>query len=111
MGRFIDNKSMPSEAFAVIQDSEYYQRFSYVISSPLQQVMYEDFVMDIVHPSGFKMFSDVTVTGEVSTNNTVMDVSFGADEDYSIYELMIAEESVEPDYTFVWTENSNYIDL
>ena len=65
-GRFIDETSMPSEEFAVIQDSYYYQRFSYSIASPLQQVQFEDFVQDIVHPSGFKMFSDFSFTESVS---------------------------------------------
>ena len=52
---------MPSEKYPVIQDSYYYQWFSYVISSPLQQVEYETFIQDIIHPAGFIQFADVTI--------------------------------------------------
>ena len=60
-GRFIDQTSMISEYWPVIQDSYRYQRFSYVISSPLQEVVYDTFVEKVIHPSGFKRFADVTI--------------------------------------------------
>ena len=60
-GRFIDDTSMLSREYAVIQDSYRYQWFSYVISSPIQQVEYGEFVKDIVHPSGFIQFADLTI--------------------------------------------------
>ena len=60
-GRFIDDKSMLSREYAVIQDSYRYQWFSYVISSPLQQVDYGEFVRKIIHPAGFIQFADLTV--------------------------------------------------
>ena len=58
-GRFITDKSKVSESYPVIQDSEYYQWFSYEIASSLQKVQYETFVKDIIHPAGFQMFSSV----------------------------------------------------
>lgn len=60
-GRFIDQTSMVSEYWPVIQDSFRYQRFSYMISSPLQEVVYDTFVEKVIHPSGFKRFADVTI--------------------------------------------------
>ena len=110
-GRFIDSTSMSSETFAVIQDSYYYQRFSYSIASPMQQVQFEDFVQDIVHPSGFKMFSDFRFTESVSTPSSVIDVSFGAEEDYTIYQLLITQDSTEIDPNYVWTQSGTYIAL
>ena len=110
-GRFIDNSSMPSETFAVIQDSYYYQRFSYSISSPLQQVQFEDFVQDIVHPSGFKMFSDVRITQAVSSPFNAVDVTFSTDEDYSAYNLLISQESTDLERIYVWTQNNQFLDL
>ena len=59
VGKFIDDTSLVSEKYAVIQDSEYYQYFSYAISSSVQEVLYKDFVKDIVHPAGFVMFSEM----------------------------------------------------
>ena len=116
-GSFIDSTSMPSSEFAVIQDSFYYQRFSYNIASPMQQVAFQDFVQDIVHPSGFKMFSDFRFTESVKSPSSAVDVSFNSEEDYSIYELLITESSTtnklnsDDNVDFVWTQNSEYITL
>ena len=60
-GRFIDDTSMVSRSYAVIQDSYRYQWFSYVISSPIQQVDYGEFVREIIHPAGFIQFADLTL--------------------------------------------------
>ena len=110
-GRFIDGTSMPSDTFAVIQDSYYYQRFSYSIASPMQQVQFGDFVQEIIHPSGFKMFSDFRFTESVSSPSEAVDVTFEAEEDYSIYSLLISQESGNSNPLYVWTQNNNYIDL
>lgn len=110
-GRFIDNSSMPSETFAVIQDGYYYQRFSYSISSPLQQVQFEDFVQDIVHPSGFKMFSDVKITQAIASPSNALEVTFSTNEDYSAYNLLISQESTDLQRIYVWTQNNQFLDL
>ena len=60
-GRFIDDTSMISESYAVIQDSYRYQWFSYVIASPIQQVDYGEFVREIIHPAGFIQFADLRI--------------------------------------------------
>ena len=60
-GKFIDDTSMISSSWAHIQDSYYYQKFSYSIESPLQQHQFDDFVQEIIHPAGFIMFSDLEV--------------------------------------------------
>ena len=74
-GRFVDDSSMVSASYAHIQDSEYYQRFSYEIESTLQQVQYETFVRDIIHPVGFALFSSVRLNDSVVSGNRVEDVS------------------------------------
>jgi hypothetical protein len=110
-GRFIDSTSMPSETFAVIQDSYYYQRFSYNIASTMQQVQFQDFVQDIVHPAGFKMFSDFRFTEGVKTQSNPLDVTFESDTDYSAYELLISSESTDENRIYIWTQNNDYITL
>ena len=66
-GKFIDDTSKVSEWYAVIQDSYRYQWFSYVIASPIQQVDYETFVKEIIHPAGFIQFADLTIHSSVKT--------------------------------------------
>ena len=56
-GNFVDETSFISDAYSNIQDSFYYQYFSYEIGSPLQQAEYKGFVDNIIHPTGFVMFS------------------------------------------------------
>ena len=75
-GRFIDDTSILSEEYAVIQDSFRYQWFSYVISSDIQTVEYDTFVDKIIHPSGFVRFGDLTLRAEVNS-------TFSSDDDDS----------------------------
>ena len=74
LGKFIDDSSKVSSDYAVIQDSEYFQRFSYEIQSPMQQVQYETFVQDIIHPTGFAMFANVILNSTAPSGNKVEDV-------------------------------------
>ena len=74
-GDFIDDKSKISEAYAVIQDSYRFQWFSYVISSPLQQTEYDTFVKEIVHPSGFIQFGDVSIHDSTQSGSIIVEES------------------------------------
>ena len=66
-GKFITDRSMVSEEYAVVQDSEYYQWFSYEIASPIQQIQYKTFVEDITHPAGFALFSKLRIGDRVTS--------------------------------------------
>jgi len=66
-GRFVDDTSMISSSWAHIQDSYYYQKFSYSIESPLQQDQFDEFVQELIHPAGFIMFSDLQVRSVLPT--------------------------------------------
>ena len=63
-GRWYDDTSKISSELSFIQDSYYYQWFSYVISSPLPQVKYQTFLDKIIHPAGFVLFSDLKIKAE-----------------------------------------------
>lgn len=51
-----------------LQDSDYYQNFSYSIVSTTPYSVWKEPVKSIVHPSGYKEFSDLQVVSK-STNN------------------------------------------
>ena len=68
-GKFVNQTSMLSTKYAVIQDSKKYQWFSYEISSPKRKTEYESVVRDIIHPTGFIMYSSVEIN-----NSTVSEV-------------------------------------
>ena len=75
-GIFINDTSMVSEKYAVIQDSQKYQWFSYEIDSAIQRKDYENFVNDIIHPAGFVMFSSLQMNDSVDTSLDVTDPEF-----------------------------------
>ena len=75
-GDFLDDTSKISESYAVIQDSYYYQWFSYVISSPLEKSIYDSTVKKVIHPSGFIMFADLRVNDMKTQTFKVDEVQF-----------------------------------
>ena len=75
-GDFLDDTSKVSTRYACIQDSYYFQWFSYVISSPIQQSKYDSMVKRTIHPAGFIMFSDLTVHDMSEVEYTVNELEF-----------------------------------
>ena len=75
-GDFLDDTSKVSEWYPVIQDSYYYQWFSYVIGSPIEKQIYDSTVKRVIHPSGFIMFSDLRVNDMKTQTFRVDDVVF-----------------------------------
>jgi len=57
----------PSNDFQKLQDSDYYQNFSYSIQSEVQEKEFTDAVDSIVHPSGFKNFSDLVIKSNATS--------------------------------------------
>lgn len=92
-GTFIDSTSLISDSYAVIQDSYYFQLFSYVIRSSLQQVEYKRHVDDLTHPSGFIMFSDLKIFDKVQTQCRVSEVSlFDFDRDIVFIKIPVSTD-------------------
>jgi hypothetical protein len=54
-----------------LQDSDYYQDFSYSIKGVTPYETWKESVKSIVHPSGFKEFSDLQIISQPSNNLTV----------------------------------------
>jgi hypothetical protein len=59
-GYFLDNESFLSTN-KVLQDSEYYQDYSYVIKAGIGVDRYRDVVMNVLHPAGLKMYGEVNI--------------------------------------------------
>jgi len=51
--------------YKILQDSYYYQDFSYVIRSGLQFNQYADMVKQIVHPAGLQFFGEILLVSEI----------------------------------------------
>ena len=62
-GRFIDDVGKPSEIVQKIQDSFFYQNFSYVIKSETPISNWKTQVLENNHPAGFALFGQLQLTG------------------------------------------------
>ena len=82
-GKFLDDTSKlangESNPYSVTQDSYQYQWFSYVISSPLQEVNYNTFIDKIIHPTGFKRFSEVRLNSSVVAASSVSNLTISVE--------------------------------
>jgi hypothetical protein len=69
-GYWKNNKSFTSDTIN-IQDSYYYQNFSYEIVASRMMETYEKYVKDLIHPSGMQMFGKYALTSYLTDNYTI----------------------------------------
>lgn len=72
-----------------ISDNFYYQKFSYSIKSEIPYDTWKESVRSIIHPSGFKEFSDL----EVYTNPTLPEVQSGIAKSTNMKPSVLSNES------------------
>lgn len=63
-GRFTNDDGKVN--FKILQDSLFYQDFSYVIRSGLSFDRYKDIVKEVVHPAGLEFFGEIVITSTIS---------------------------------------------
>jgi hypothetical protein len=68
-GTFLNTHSMLSSD-QVIQDSYYFQQFSYVIRTRIGRENWAQSVLKELHPAGLILFSDLLLDSNVAVNNT-----------------------------------------
>ena len=66
-GYWKNSKSFSSDVIN-IQDSDYYQNFSYEILATRMINTYESYVKDLIHPSGMKMFGKYALNSYLTDN-------------------------------------------
>lgn len=59
-GYFVDSSGFLSSE-KKLQDSDYYQDYSYVIRAGISVEKYRDIVMNVIHPAGLKMIGEVNI--------------------------------------------------
>jgi hypothetical protein len=63
-GRFTNDDGKVN--FKILQDSLFYQDFSYVIRSGLSFDRYKEIVKEVVHPAGLEFFGEIVITSTIS---------------------------------------------
>ena len=72
-GQFIDDVGKPSEIIQKIQDSYYYQDFSYAVKSSVSIDDWKDILIKNVHPASFKVFGELNLNEYGSIPNKITD--------------------------------------
>lgn len=70
-GYWKNNKSFISDNM-YLQDSNYYQKYSYEIIASRMLNTYEEYVKNLVHPVGMKLFGRYVIKNEFNINTTVL---------------------------------------
>ena len=69
-GLFVDSGRFTNDDgkinFKILQDSLFYQDFSYVIRSGLSFDRYKEIVKEVVHPAGLEFFGEIVITNTIS---------------------------------------------
>ena len=60
-GQFIDDVGKPSEIIQKVQDSYYYQDFSYAVKSSVSISDWKNILLKNVHPASFKVFGELNL--------------------------------------------------
>lgn len=65
-----------------LQDSLYYQDYSYVLRSPQFVERYRETVLELLHPAGTKLFGETTIISPFSVRSATTDTSFTMDVEF-----------------------------
>ena len=90
-GAFNNDKGKIGESLMKIQDSYYYQDFSYVVRVGAAIKDWRAEIKKSVHPAGFAMFGEVSITNQVSMQMTVpvSGITTGTPELASLFEAVL----------------------
>lgn len=67
-GKYVDQSSFISEKKKRLQDSYYYQPYSYVVKCEVALEKFRDIAKKVIHPAGMNLFSSVLITKKVNTD-------------------------------------------
>jgi hypothetical protein len=70
-GYWKDNKSFISDLM-YLQDSDYFQNYSYEILASRMLNTYENYIRDLVHPAGMKLFGRYIINSELNSETSIV---------------------------------------
>ena len=101
-GKFIDNVGKPSEIVQKIQDSFFYQNFSYVIKSEIPITKWKTQILENNHPAGFNMFGQLQLVGGKDVSGRKVGTEFTKEvniNNYSNVNQITSFGAAQPIYT------------
>jgi len=101
-GKFIDNVGKPSEIVQKIQDSFFYQNFSYVVKSEIPITEWKTQILENNHPAGFNMFGQLQLVGGKDVSGRKVGTEFTKEvniNNYSNVNQITSFGAAQPIYT------------
>ena len=101
-GKFIDNVGKPSEIVQKIQDSFFYQNFSYVVKSEIPITQWKTQILENNHPAGFNMFGQLQLVGGKDVSGRKVGTEFTKEvniNNYSNVNQITSFGAAQPIYT------------
>ena len=101
-GKFIDNVGKPSEIVQKIQDSFFYQNFSYVIKSEIPITKWKTQILENNHPAGFQLFGQLQLVGGKDVSGRKVGTEFTKEvniNNYSNVNQITSFGAAQPIYT------------
>ena len=68
-GKWINDDGKISSYSIRLQNRDYYNKYSYVLSSTIEFVKYKEIIKNLLHPSGLKIYSNLNKKEEISIFN------------------------------------------
>ena len=96
-GYWSSNRGFLNDPIIRLQDNGFYQNFSYLIRSAIPRESYDPYVKTIVHPAGFRMFSESYIEDVFDLSPMI---SYESGANYSV--------SIQDSYTI---SDANFIDV
>lgn len=106
-GRWLDTKSQTSDG-QILQDSRYYQNFSYIIRTKVNRDQWYNSILDQLHTAGAAIFSDQTIDTNIEAEafNTGF-VTTVQNETSVRVPINIPNFNIDPGFSFDRTANFN----
>ena len=101
-GKFIDNVGKPSEIVQKIQDSFFYQNFSYVVKSEIPITKWKTQILENNHPAGFQLFGQLQLVGGKDVSGRKVGTEFTKEvniNNYSNVNQITSFGAAQPIYT------------
>ena len=114
-GRYLDQAGQPSSPY-VLQDRDYYQKYSYVIRIEESLNNYRKALMDLIHPAGLKVYGEYLYEDNNHTlMNTVNVINTSAQTGVNTKNLIVSFDSAQylidiantPSSVNVWFNHAN----
>jgi len=74
-GRWTTSDSILSSLDRRIQGRNYYVNYSYILSSTTEFAKYKKAFKDLLHPVGFRAYSELTITNEITTTPATLETN------------------------------------